>query len=77
MPGGPLVILTPTIWRTCRNGRSRRRPIAKPIFEFPGGRRFHFLDPTDTSWLCGQNSIRSVRLQPDHGRPACISSSLY
>ena len=21
--------------------------IAKPIFSFPGGRRFHFLDPND------------------------------
>ncbi|WP_283786122.1 VOC family protein [Bermanella sp. WJH001] len=24
--------------------------ISKPIFEFPGGRRFHFQDPCDNEW---------------------------
>lgn len=24
--------------------------IIKPIFEFPGGRRFHFQDPCDNEW---------------------------
>ena len=38
---------TPTTWRPCWP-RSRRRAadIVKPIFAFPGGRRFHFRDPS-------------------------------
>ena len=27
--------------------------IAKPIFSFPGGRRFHFIDPAGASLRCG------------------------
>ena len=44
--GGPLVILYSTALEVTQatveklGGR-----IAKPIFSFPGGRRFHFLDP--------------------------------
>jgi predicted enzyme related to lactoylglutathione lyase len=30
--------------------------ICQEIFSFPGGRRFHFLDPTATSWRSGQIS---------------------
>jgi predicted enzyme related to lactoylglutathione lyase len=45
-PGGPLVILyaddlTDTQARLERSGAR----IVKPVFSFPGGRRFHFLDP--------------------------------
>lgn len=45
-PGGPLVIL----YATDLAGMQRRVEdaggrIAKPIFDFPGGQRFHFLDP--------------------------------
>jgi uncharacterized protein len=45
-PGGPLVIL----YADDLEGLQRRVEaaggrIAKPIFAFPGGRRFHFLDP--------------------------------
>jgi uncharacterized protein len=44
--GGPLVILfasdlDKTLQRVQRAGAS----IVKPIFPFPGGRRFHFADP--------------------------------
>ncbi len=46
MPGGPLVVLygsdlTEIIGRIETAGGK----IVKPIFEFPGGRRFHFTDP--------------------------------
>ena len=45
-PGGPLVILYATdleaIQRAVEAAGGR---IAQPIYEFPGGRRFHFLDP--------------------------------
>jgi uncharacterized protein len=45
-PGGPLVI----IYVEDLAGMQRRLEqlgarIAKPVFAFPGGRRFHFLDP--------------------------------
>lgn len=44
-PGGPLVIL----YADDLEGMQRRledlgAPIVKPIFSFPGGRRFHFTD---------------------------------
>jgi predicted enzyme related to lactoylglutathione lyase len=44
--GGPLVV----IYATDINGMLTKvaaagSKIVKPIFEFPGGRRFHFLDP--------------------------------
>ena len=46
IPGGPLVI----IYADDLGDMQRRVEVAggrisKPIFEFPGGRRFHFLDP--------------------------------
>jgi uncharacterized protein len=45
-PGGPLVILygvdLPALQRQVEAAGGR---IAKPIFDFPGGQRFHFLDP--------------------------------
>lgn len=44
-PGGPLVVL---YYRDLPEIRDRIEAhggrIVKPIFEFPGGRRFHFLD---------------------------------
>ena len=45
-PGGPLVIL----YADDLDGMQRRVEsaggrISKPIFSFPGGQRFHFLDP--------------------------------
>ena len=45
-PGGPLVIL----YADDLPGMQRRveaagGQIAQPIFDFPGGQRFHFLDP--------------------------------
>jgi predicted enzyme related to lactoylglutathione lyase len=44
--GGPLVILYSTaLEETQQTVESHGGRIAKPIFSFPGGRRFHFLDP--------------------------------
>ena len=45
-PGGPLVILyandLPAVQHRVETAGGR---ITKPIFSFPGGQRFHFLDP--------------------------------
>jgi len=45
-PGGALIVLyaddLPDIQRRVEAAGGR---IAKPIFDFPGGQRFHFLDP--------------------------------
>jgi len=44
--GGPLVILySSALEQTQAKVVSKGGKIAKPIFSFPGGRRFHFLDP--------------------------------
>ena len=46
--GGPLVILYSTaLEKTEATVVAKGGKIAKPIFSFPGGRRFHFLDPND------------------------------
>jgi predicted enzyme related to lactoylglutathione lyase len=47
-PGGPLVILyaVDLVAAQARVEAAGGR-IAKPIFDFPGGQRFHFLDPDD------------------------------
>jgi len=45
-PGGPLVILyAEDLADAQRRVEAVGGRIAKPIFDFPGGRRFHFLDP--------------------------------
>ena len=45
-PGGPLVMLyADDLADVQRRVESAGGRIAKPIFAFPGGRRFHFLDP--------------------------------
>lgn len=45
-PGGPLVVLygddLPALTEAVKKAGGK---IAKPIFGFPGGQRFHFLDP--------------------------------
>ena len=47
MAGGPLVILYSTaLEATQATVEKHGGRIAKPIFSFPGGRRFHFLDPS-------------------------------
>src|SRR5918997_76375 len=44
--GGPLVILyTTDLEATQRGVEAAGGRIAQPIYAFPGGRRFHFLDP--------------------------------
>jgi len=44
--GGPLVILySSALEKTQATVESLGARISKPIFSFPGGRRFHFLDP--------------------------------
>ena len=45
-PGGPLVILyADDLTAAQRRVESAGATIARPVFAFPGGRRFHFLDP--------------------------------
>lgn len=45
-PSGPLVILYATdLEETRRRLEAAGARIVKPVFTFPGGRRFHFLDP--------------------------------
>jgi hypothetical protein len=45
-PGGPLVILyADDLADAQRRVEAAGGRIAKPVFAFPGGRRFHFLDP--------------------------------
>lgn len=46
VPGGPLVILyADDLDETQRRVERAGGRIVKPIFAFPGGRRFHFADP--------------------------------
>lgn len=45
-PGGPLVIIyADDLAATQRRLESAGARIVKPVYAFPGGRRFHFLDP--------------------------------
>jgi predicted enzyme related to lactoylglutathione lyase len=45
-PGGPLVILYANdIADAQRRVEEAGGRIAKPVYDFPGGRRFHFTDP--------------------------------
>jgi predicted enzyme related to lactoylglutathione lyase len=45
-PGGPLVVIFSTdLERMTAVVTSAGGRIVQPIFSFPGGRRFHFLDP--------------------------------
>ncbi|GHD52934.1 bleomycin resistance protein [Thalassobaculum fulvum] len=45
-PGGPLVVLYgDDLADLLRRVEAAGGTIARPVFEFPGGRRFHFLDP--------------------------------
>lgn len=44
--GGPLVVLfSSQLEKTQETVKAHGGGILKPIYEFPGGRRFHFLDP--------------------------------
>jgi len=46
-PGGPLVIIyAADLEEMEQNVKQAGGKIAKPIFSFPGGRRFHFTDPS-------------------------------
>lgn len=45
-PGGPLVVLYGSdLGEILGRVEAAGSKIVKPIFEFPGGRRFHFTDP--------------------------------
>jgi predicted enzyme related to lactoylglutathione lyase len=45
-PGGPLVILyADDLAATQKRIEEAGAKIVKPVFDFPGGRRFHFADP--------------------------------
>jgi predicted enzyme related to lactoylglutathione lyase len=50
-PGGPLVILySDDLGTTLDLVVAAGGQISKPIFGFPGGRRFHFLDVDGYEW---------------------------
>ena len=38
--------------------------IAKPIFSFPGGRRFHFIDPSGSELAVWSDDARAGELRP-------------
>ena len=45
-PGGPLVIVyADDLAETERRAIPAGAPISRAVFDFPGGRRFHFIDP--------------------------------
>jgi uncharacterized protein len=45
--GGPLVILySDNLERSCESVKQAGGEVVQEIFEFPGGRRFHFRDPS-------------------------------
>ena len=45
-PGGPLVVLYAVdLEAVLKDVEGAGAEISKPIFSFPGGRRFHFIDP--------------------------------
>jgi uncharacterized protein len=49
--GGPLVILYADDLAACeKRVLAAGGRIATPAFDFPGGRRFHFLDPDGYEW---------------------------
>src|SRR4029078_3646040 len=39
-------------------------PVTKPIFSFPGGRRFHFLDPGGNELAATHVDAKGTRLRP-------------
>ena len=46
-PGGPLVVIYATDLEAVASAvEAAGGQITKPVFDFPGGRRFHFRDPT-------------------------------
>lgn len=50
-PGGALVVLySDDLAATQRAIEAAGGRITKPVFEFPGGRRFHFADPDGYEW---------------------------
>jgi len=49
--GSALVVLySDNLTQTLAAVEDAKGIINKPIFEFPGGRRFHFLDPCGNEW---------------------------
>ena len=47
--------------------------IAKPIFAFPGGRRFHFIDPSGSELPSGSSAIDSPSGRSSHRKPDRMS----
>lgn len=49
--GGPLVVLKAAdLEDSIRRIEAAGGRIVKPVFDFPGGRRFHFADPDGYEW---------------------------
>ncbi|MEJ2802041.1 VOC family protein [Comamonadaceae bacterium PP-2] len=45
-PGGPLIILyADDLAETQQRVEAHGATVSRPVFSFPGGRRFHFIDP--------------------------------
>ncbi|HEY0334242.1 MAG TPA: VOC family protein [Stenotrophomonas sp.] len=50
-PGGALVVLSSDDLSSSQAAVERAEGrIVKPVFDFPGGRRFHFADPDGYEW---------------------------
>ncbi|MGQ8367188.1 VOC family protein [Glaciecola sp. 1036] len=49
--GSPLVVIySAELEQSCQDVKDNGGEICKEIFSFPGGRRFHFLDPCGNEW---------------------------
>ncbi len=60
VPGGPLVILySNDLERSCEAVKLAGGTITTETFSFPGGRRFHFRDPSGNVLACGRTNDAS------------------
>ena len=75
--GGPLVILySKDLDATLNKVREAGGRIAKEPFEFPGGRRFHFEDPSGNELAVWAEKERlSLRREPPNDRLSRAAAS--
>ena len=61
-PGGPLIVIYATDLEAMeRHVRQAGGTIVRPIFSFPGGRRFHFTDPSGNELSVWSNQEKRER----------------
>jgi predicted enzyme related to lactoylglutathione lyase len=61
-PGGPLIVIYATDLEAMeRQVRQAGGTIVRPIFSFPGGRRFHFTDPSGNELSVWSNQEKRER----------------